>query len=230
MLRKNNDTEKNTNKKLITFKNIDLINGIVQDRATLSDTSYSAIIEDILLKEFLPESKASVYYIEMIYKYGLKETFIALMQNLSAGINFEASQTNSYALVKLAMNIVSRPFSSSIDQTHKDLLLGHFPSNCEAVKQKIEHESSKKKLSFDEEQRLRDTLALLSLRDPQDFVPYNYFELVLANWEILGNYTFTFRMLYDVVALSDPALWDRPEHRLNAIDCIADVTSTWDIY
>jgi len=222
---------KNPSKKLlISFKNIDLIYGIVQDKAALYNSTHSSIIEDVLLKEFMPDSKAATHYVKMIYERGLKETFIALMQNLSAGVNLEASQSNAYELVRFAMNVVSRPFSASIDPAYKDLLAGHFPSNCEVLRDKIEYEASKRDVSFESDLRLKGDIMLLSLKGEPDFVPYNYFELVLAHWDILGNFTYTFRLLYDVVALSDPILWDRPEHRLAAIDCITKVTSLWDIY
>lgn len=230
MLKK--ETPKDNNKKLITFKRMELVNGYFQDKASLADTSYSSVIEDVLMSKILTGNKATDHYIESIYKFGLKETYIALMQNLSAGINFKASQTNSFALVQLAMNILSRPFSSSIDPAYKHLYDEHFPSNCKQVALKLEHETSKKELSFDEERQLEDNLALLkfSTKDGVAFVPYNWFELVLTNWEILGNYSFTFRMLFDCIALSDPDLWEKPEHRMNAIDCIKDVTASWSIY
>ena len=63
-----------------------------------------------------------------------------------------------------------------------------------------------------------------------DFVPYNYFRLILARWEILGNFTYTFRMLMDVVALSEERLWDSAKYRLQAIEVIKTVTESWDVY
>lgn len=226
------ETEKSNGRKMVVFKHVELLNGYYQDTAALTDSNYSATIEDVLLKNILTGNAATDYYIENIYKFGLKECFIALMQNLSAGINFKASEQNSYPLIKLATNILSRPFSSSIDPEYSHYYDGHFPSNCKQVAKILEHEAENRELSFEEKMELEDNLALLNntTKDGVDFVPYNYFSLVLKNWTALGNNSFTFRMLFDVVALSDNALWDKPEHRINAIECIKDVTKSWDIY
>lgn len=231
-MKQEKNADKNTNRKNVVFKNIELISGYYQDKATLTDSNFSATIEELLLQNILTGNPASDYYTELIYKQGLKETFIALMQNLSAGINFEASEQNAYPLIKFGMNVVSRPFSASIDEAYSHYYDEHFPSNCKQVARILEHHTSQKELTFDEKMLLEDNLNLLknSTKDGVTFVPYNYFSLVLKNWEALGNNTFTFRMLFDVVALSDNELWDKPEHRLQAIECIKEVTSSWSIY
>lgn len=230
--KKSTEKEKVNGRKMVVFKHVELVNGYYQDKATLMNSNYSATIEDVLLDNILTGEKAPDHYIEYIYSHGLKECFMALMQNLSAGINFKAADQNSYALIKLATNILSRPFSSSIDSEHSDYYNGHFPSNCQQVAKILEHETKDKELSFEKKMELEDNLLLLrnSTKDGVDFVPYNYFSLVLKNWTILGNNTFTFRMLFDVVALSDKALWDKPEYRINAIECIKDVTKDWDVF
>lgn len=228
-MKRKKEPEKN-NKKLITFKNLEFINGIIQDFASMEDKTFSAVVEDILLREILPNEEAPKYYIQKIYKDGLKETFISLMQNLSAGLNFDASEDNAYELVNLGMKIVSSPFNVEIDSAYKDLLNGHFKKNCNEVKLKLEHEKNENPLTFDEKRRLKDDIALLEYREPFSFVAYNYFELVLSNWAVLGNYSYTFRLLFDVVALSDPELWNSAEYRLNAVECIKKVTATWKMY
>lgn len=231
-MKQDKNTDKNPNRKNVVFKNIELISGYYQDKAILTDSNFSATIEEILIKNILTGNPASDYYIEFIYKQGLKETFIALMQNLSAGINFKASEQNAYPLIKLGMNIVSSPFSSCIDKEYSDLYDGHFPSNCKQVAKTLEYHASQKELTFDEKMLLEYDLTLLknSTKDGVAFIPYNYFSLVLKNWEALGDNTFTFRMLFDVVALSDSNLWDKPKHRLQAIECIKEVTSSWSMY
>lgn len=226
------EPEKSNGRKMVVFKQVELLNGYYQDKAVLSDTNFSAAIEDVLLKNILTGNAATDYYIGYVYKSGLKACYMALMQNLSAGINFRASEKNAYPLIKLAANILARPYSSSIDQTYSHYYDGHFPSNCIQVARLLEHVAENKELSFEEEMELKDNIVLLNntTKNGVEFIPYNYFSLVLRNWEILGDNTFTFRMLFDVVALSDTDMWEKPDNRIKAVDIIKEVTAKWDIY
>lgn len=232
MRRITNESQNQKNKKLISLVNFDIIEGFTKDMAETTQTNASTVIENIILDRILSKSKTSNYYIKEIYDKGLKETFISLMQDLSAGIQGMASHDNAEELVKLGMSIVNRPFSAGMDEKYKELSEHHFPSNCRCVREKIEHETAEEKLEFDEKMAYEDDIMLLSQTENKacDFVPYNYFRLVLARWDILRNYTYTFRMLMDVVALSEEKLWDSAEYRLQAIEIIKKVTEMWDVY
>ena len=232
MRRITNESQNQKNKKLISLVNFDLIEGYTKDMAEITQTNVSTVIENILLDRILSKSNTSNYYIKEIYDNGLKEAFIALMQTLSAGIQGMASHDNAEEIVKLGMSVVNRPFSAGMDEKYQNLSEHHFPSNCRCVREKIEHETEEEKLEFDEKMAYEDDIMLLSQTENKacDFVPYNYFRLVLARWDILGNYTYTFRMLMDVVALSEERLWDSAEYRLQAIEIIKKVIETWDVY
>lgn len=229
---KSEPTQKN--KKLITFTNYELIDRYTKDIAEMEQTNVSAVIENIILKQILAEADfdATNYYIKKIYSDGLKDAFIALFQNLSAGIQGKSTHTNAYALVNLCLKITNRPFMSGFDPDYKYLEDEHLVKNCKAVREKIEYQKSKENLNFDQKIALDDDISLLKQTENHavDFVPYNYFRLVLARWNTLGNYTYTFRMLMDVVALSEPDLWDSAKYRLQAIEIIKSVTESWDIY
>lgn len=227
-----NESQNQKNKKLISLVNFDLVEGFTKDMAEMTQTNTSTVIENIIMDRILSKSPTSSYYIKKIYSDGLKEAYIALFQTLSAGIQGMASHDNAYELVKLGMNIVNRPFSSGMDEKYKSLAEQHFPLNCRCVREKIEHDVSKEKLEFDSKMSFEDDILFLTQTENGacDFVPYNYFRLVLARWKILGNYTYTFRMLMDVVALSEERLWDSAEHRLQAIEVIKTVTESWNVY
>lgn len=231
MRRVNKEPQQAKNKKLISLMNYDLITGFTEDMAEMTQTNTSTVIENIILDRIISESNTSNYYIKKIYNDGLKDVFIALMETLSAGIKGLASHENAFPLVKLGFNIVNRPFSSGMDEKYKQCE-EHFRKTCKYVKEKLEYETPKENLEFDDRMTLEDDILLLTQSENGgcDFVPYNYFRLVLARWETLGNYTYTFRMLKDVVSLSEERLWDSAEYRLQAIEIIKEVTEKWDIY
>lgn len=228
----NNEPQNQKNKKLITLVNYDLIEGFTKDMAEITQTNVSTTIENMLLDQILLKSDTPDYYIKLIYTDGLKETYIALFQALSAGIQGMASHDNAYEIVKLGMNIVNRPFSCGMDEKYKELSEHHFPSNCRCVREKMEHDIEKEQLDFNDSMAFEDDVLLLTQTENGacDFVPYNYFRLVLARWETLGNFTYTFRMLMDVVSLSEERLWNSAKYRLQAIEVIKTITKSWDIY
>lgn len=232
MRRITNESQNQKNKKLISLVNYDLIEGFAKDMAEKTQTNASNVIENIILDRILSKSNTSNYYIKLIYNAGLKEAYIALFQTLSAGIKGMASHNNAYELVKLGINIVNRPFSSGMDEKYKELSEHHFPSNCRCVREKLEHDIAKEELEFNDNMAFEDDILLLTQTENGacDFVPYNYFRLILARWEILGNFTYTFRLLMDVVALSEERLWDSAEYRLQAVEVIKTVTESWDVY
>ncbi len=229
MIKKSNEE---TNKKLISFKNYEFINGIVQDKAILSGTNDSAVIEKILLKEFLPESCKAAYFVKDIYKHGLKAAFMLIMQEISAGLSIRVSlpETSLYALVKFVMKVVLQFPSLGIDSDYEDLFSSHFAKNCQVIKKKLELENGKNKdTSLFEKQYLEDTIFLLSLKESMDFNPFNYFELVLHYWAYLGADSYTYKLLYDCVCLSKQENWLKPDYRIRAVEVIREnVDDKWD--
>lgn len=211
-------------RKIITLKNFELVDGYVKDMACLRESNDSAIIEGILLDKILPDSETAAFYVKMIYSLGLKHTFMALMQNLAVGMDGKISYDNSIGLVKLIFDILYDPFNMGIDPEYSRVLDSHFISNCGAVLRKIENELEKTPLSFDEKEQLRDDKELLSLAtlDVDTFNAYSYLRLIIARWNVLGNYIFTFRLLYDIVALSKPDLWNNPKYRIRAMEVIKE--------
>lgn len=221
----------NSIRKIITLKNFSLVDGYVKDMAFVKESNDSAVIENILMEKILSDSLASAHYIRSIYDVGLKQTYITLMQLLSAGIDFKAAYDNAFELVKLGMKILNQPFTSGIDPEYEQHQY-YLKSCCSSVLRKLEYEIAKRQLSFDEEQTFLDDKMFLTqeIKNPIDFIPYKYFKLVIARWDILENYTFTFRMLFAVVALSEPSIWDNPEYRLMARNVIAEVCKNWEMY
>lgn len=217
------------NRKIITLKNFEIVDGYIKDRAVRDDSNDSAVIESILLNQILPPSAIASYYISMIYRDGLKQTVMTLMQDLSAGIQWKAAHDNALPLVRMVMEMVQKSYIA-VDEDFAYLMEEHLPSNCRAIVEKLNHESEKNELNFNIKQLLKDDEMLLSMTDGKsvDFVPYNYFRLVVSWWDWLGDYTFTFRLLYDVVALTEKGIWDTAEYRLRARDIIGEVCSKWD--
>ena len=222
--------DSNVSRKIITLKNFELVDGYVKDTAYVMQSNDSAVIEKILLDKILPVSSVPAYYVRSIYTFGLKRTYMILMDVLSAGLDLKAAYDNAYDLVEFGMNVIlQQPFTAGIDPEYKDEMI-YLKSSCDSVFRKLEHEMQNRELSFDQREMLANAKILLEcdFKHEIDFRPQHFFRVVLSRWDILGNYTYTFRMLYAVVALSNPILWDHPVYRLKARDIIAEVCKDWD--
>lgn len=224
--------DNNVYRKMITIKNVEVVDGYVKDLAYVAESSDSAIIEAIILDKVLPDSDAGKFYVKSIYTNGLKKTFAAIMQTLAAGVDFQAAYPNGEELIRFAMKIFSFPAERGFDSENIKLLDGYFMGCCTRVCEKIKYETERLELSFDQKQIVEDDILLLShkITDEADFVPYNFFRLVLTHWDILGNYTYTYRMLYAVSVLSLPMQWEKPEYRLEAREIIAETCREWEFY
>lgn len=137
MRRKTEDS--NVSRKIITLKNYELVDGYVKDTAYVMQSNDSAVIENILLDRILPFSSVSENYVRSIYKFGLKRTYMILMDVLSAGLDLKATYDNAYDLVEFGMNVIlQQPFTVGIDPEYKDEI-PYLKSCCDSVLRKLEY-------------------------------------------------------------------------------------------
>ena len=215
-------------RKIITLKNFDLIDGYVKDMAYLQDSNDSAIIEKILLNNIFSDSADAAFYIKKIYSLGLKNALLAFIHNLSVEVQLKSDYEEDPAHLKtlelllLIRNVLNDPMPMEVDPEFADLLNGSLISNSESVLRKIENVLEGRELSFNDKEQLQDERKLLSATnlDPEKFYPCSYMRVLLNKWALLGDYTFAYRLLYDIVALSLPGFWVYPEHRIRAIEVI----------
>lgn len=213
------------NKKLVSFShaNYETLISIIRDEAYLNDTSESAVIENALVKAFFPANKNIKWYIDCIYSDGLKATFSRLFAGLAAGTDFKAAHDNALPLVKFAMDSSHMAMHGL---TGKEGPYVHFQSQCGSIYRILEHKRNPDTISFEAREEL-EFFGLLIKQLPENFVPINYYNVILANWDILGNSTFTFRLLMDLVELTEGAWKDTPERRAEARKIITEVVGEW---
>ncbi len=212
-------------RKLISLSpsNFEMLNGIIQDEAALINVSDSNIVEQALLDRYLVDNDRVRYYTKKIYTDGLKNTFLSLFQELAAGIGFNASHDNALPLVDFARECSSFAYHGL---TGNEPMFRHFQSQCESVFLLLKDKLEAKNMTIEEQRELKEIELLISLL-PTDFVPYNYYNLVVTNWDTLGNSSFTFRMLCGLTELTTGAWRETPENRAEARKIISEVVSAW---
>lgn len=96
---------KQTDKKLISFSKLSLIDRFVKDEAEIENRSESAIIEAHLLESFLPKEKNARFWVEN-YLYsedgGIGKTLEAIFSTNAAGVDWGAKYDNLLPIVEFA--------------------------------------------------------------------------------------------------------------------------------
>ena len=94
-----------TDKKLISFVKLPLIERLVKDEAEFENRSESAIIEAHLLDSFMSQNKNAKFWVEN-YLYsedgGIGQTLEAIFSVNSAGIRWQSKYDNFLPLVEFA--------------------------------------------------------------------------------------------------------------------------------
>lgn len=216
------------NKKLITLKNKEIIDVIIEDMAKAGKSTSSAVIEQIILRDLFGESKESEKYIRYIYSEGLKNTFIYLMQELAAGSGWQASHPNAKRLVEFMLDVLSLQRPKRGQEFKDEQMYEHLLSNCTMLVEKLKLDYNDKELFALDKFVYDSDIHFLNNLKFADYVPYNFIHLILKYWDSLGNYTFSYRVLYDIVEMSDEKTWETSQNRVLAAECIKNVVKEWD--
>lgn len=124
-------------------------------------------------------------YIDWIYSDGLKATFSRLFAELAAGVDFKAAHDNAFSLVKFAMDSSHMAMHGL---TGEEGPYVHFRSQCGSIYRILEHKRNPDAMSFEQNEELK-FFELLIEQLPESFVPINYYNVIISNWDILGNST-----------------------------------------
>lgn len=226
---KNNQEETTAKfKKLITISRINevTLNGLLKDTAYLEDSTESRIIEDVLIDKLYLKSVKAQRYITEIYTVGIKKTFIELFDELSAGTFLESTYENAKPLVEFAF----RNSSNALHGLSEDQFAYHdFISNCDTITEILKFEAEQEEAGYKMKIEYEHVSGLVN-QLPKFFVPLNFVGIILRNWNVLKTSIYSYRLLSDVIVLTEGELtWrETPENRLEARRLIEKVVSEWD--
>jgi hypothetical protein len=179
-----------TDKKLISFLKLSLIDKLVKDEAELMNRSESAIIENHLLNSFLPEERNARFWAENILyceDNAIGQTLNAIFGSNAAGINWNSVHDNLLPLVKFAHK---EGCLCNTVPTGKEEELYHFRSQLDSVIQKLEtlaDERPEKRFFYLKESEWAKLLLKGFQESPQNCKYTNIYQLLLNNWEDLKS-------------------------------------------
>lgn len=194
-----------------------IVEGLLEDESIVTNRSASYLIEQHILNDFLPQNKTVSSWIQLLYMKdekdksisGLKDTMISVFSYLAAGIYFEAKINTGKKLVEYAYKNNCLYKNQSNDYNNENL--NYFKSQLgyvierivmmqKAIKEETLEEAERKaKLIFDieelrkihkEDEIYNDSLSIVYM-------------IILDNWDMLYNWTYTFRLLTAMARLQN---------------------------
>ena len=203
----------------------------IDDIAIKTQRSSSFIIENLLLNGLLPENKEAKDLVQYnLYpddeRGGVQKTLESAFSNNAAGVNWGSVHDNFKPLVEYSYNFCS----ATSHCTGNESALHHFRSQLRSVVERIENCANACIEEYDREMfetQAKWARALLDIAEnrPSEIVFRDHFQLVLDCWEMLSDWSITYRYLYDLVVMGD---WqENPTARNYLFDVIDDISKEW---
>ena len=221
----------NNVKKMIIFSSDrikTIVEKMVSDEATIEKRSASAIIEKHILNDLLPKNPNAAMWLQFLYdgSWGIGDVLGACFGDLSAGVDWQAKYDNALDIVKFANHWVCMTGSRPDPEAYKN---PHFLSQFDSVVTKLEtiaEEATSGQYEAQKKAEFAKDLYNIAKDKPEDMVYSSIYLLLLDNWEYLKNWSITYRLLADIVAMNKD--WRNTEEtRYELTQLLITVSAEW---
>lgn len=222
---------KKTEKKLVSFTNLRLVDDLVKDEAGLRNISESAVIEERLLDSFLPKNnQARSIVVNFLYAEdgGIWVALNAVFRQNAAGINWKSVYSNFLPLVNFGYDLM---LFNGLYVEGSEVELYHLKSQLDSLAGKFEQLSSIQDDVREEWKYIGDAKYARELlkgleENPKSINLINVWALIIERWDVLFDWSITFRLLADLSLLANK--WqDYPNERIKLLHLIDEVSAEW---
>jgi hypothetical protein len=214
-------SKKTESKKLLfSFSNGYLIDKVIEAKATLENKSKSAVLEEIITRELLPEDKEARYVIENLLfceNGGICKALEVLFANNAAGTGAWASKHDNFGeLVRFA-----KTESCLYNQT---ILSGN---ESELPHLKSQYKNVIDKLTDENQKEYANAIYEELDKEPQFTRLGNIYQILQNDWENLKGWSITYRLLADMVRVEKDNWRDTVEAKAELMEIIKNTASEW---
>lgn len=211
-----------------------IIEGLLEDEAEVTNRSSSYLIEQHILRDFLPENETVSVWIQRLYAKdekdkpigSLQDTMVSVFSYMAAGVDSKAKDDTGKILVEYAYKnkYLYQNQSKDYDKTELPYYhnqLGYVIERIEMMQKGIIGETSeeaerKAKLDFD----IRELNRICEEDEITDDSLSFIYMIIIDNWDMLFNWTYTYRLLTGMARIQT---WeDSAETRMNLVKLLND--------
>ncbi|WP_164174083.1 hypothetical protein [Ruminococcus flavefaciens] len=227
---KKNEYKKDQEKKvLFNFIKANLVDNLLKDKAEIEHRSKSSVAEQLILDSLLPENSIARDIVST-YLYNddnpIGNTLSAIFSYNAAGVNWKSVNDNLIPLVQFAKKQLvycSTPLSGDEPELY------HCISQIETIIDMLlalaEEKPEMKSNILHEAEYTRVLLKDLQER-PNHVKLFNFYQILLNNWEYFKTSTITYRLLMDLTLL-EKGWRNYAEIRMELLQIINDVSKEW---
>lgn len=212
-------------KKMINFSSLEArktIEGTIKDLASVSGASESALIEHALCATYLPKDRNALWWVQNLYTSdapgALADAYTGAFCYMAAGVDWAAAAPNGYPLVDAFRRVLSQQWP---DLTGNEREIPHLITQLDSIANMLPDKAAPN------DKDLCQT-CLQQLRErPYDFLILDIPNIIVRNWDILGNHTRTYRALADIARLAGDHLINSPGTRNMFVVALKTVSDGW---
>lgn len=220
-------------KKMIVFsteRTRKIIENIIADEAFVERRSASALIEKHLLNDLLPKNSSASSWLQLLYdgSWGIGDVLQACFSDLSAGVYWESKYDNALDLVKFSHHwdimANNKPDPEAPEMYHYLSLFDSLVTKLDTIAK----ENVDGKFEAQTEADWARELYRISKEEPQFMRLCNTYQLIINNWTVLKNWSITYRILADLVAMQ-PDWRNTEETRYELKKILTAMSDEWDV-
>lgn len=224
----------NNLKKMFIFSNLktrNFVEILIKEEMVDTGRSFSFLAEKHMLNDLLPADPSARIWVELMYSEQLEvnDVLFKTFNYMSEGINFKSKHSNALPLIEFVINEIFHKKTKIKPDDHiyhlksqMESVVGYINSYCESLiddndnndKTELLKELSNAKFLFND---ISDEKYSQCISE--------YFDFLKRNWEILKEYSRTFRLLADLIHYSNIDNSNNNKFKLRVI--LKKVTKTW---
>lgn len=221
-------------KKTIVYsseKERDFIEGALNILSIIEKKSASSVLEDLLHKVLLPENVDAKEICKKLYAGEINnmEALEKVFDIYAAGTCNEARYQNGFELILyFHKQIAFSPFPyDKKSEENRQFFCHNFMNLYKKIEKECATEHEEDMLVYESQVKYAKYHLDEAACEPEHFKPINLTDIIKENWNILGNYTYTYRTLAALCRLIAPTKSDSPEERIKLIELISRLSKKW---
>jgi hypothetical protein len=208
-----------------------LIESRIEDISVKTQRSSSFIIENLLLDGLLPKNEEAKSIIRCnLYpddeQGGVKKTLDAIFSANAEGINWQAKHDNFKPLVEFCTYYCNADPICNGNEGHLHYLLSQLQDIVDSIENCRDAciEPLDRKM-YSSQCRMAKSLYNIAENNPKEIVFKNHFQLVYDCWEMLDNWSITYRYLSCLTVMCD--FQENANARNRLYDIISEISEEW---